>query len=563
MQQKSKLSRRAALEEMAKRARFERWRRNPLLWVTERLGEDIKDYCWSAMEGYDAHKWDGDINPLAQAWQVLGDSYGETIDKGQPEFKYVAIESATGCGKTRWLARLVFWFLDCFPNSLVVTSAPSDTQLKMGLWAEISMLYPRIKELRPHSAKWQLRLAMQPDIADDTMSAAEKARNQQNAWHAIGFTTGVKADETSSNKARGFHRKNMLIILEECTGIPLPILTAFQNTSTGNTNYIVAVGNPDNEFDTLHQFSIQPDCRSFRVSAFDFPNIVLKTEVFAGAVTQGSINSRALNYGEGSPLYNAMVRGISPSQSADALIRSEWLDNVIGKEFPQNDPLTDCYNGVGVDVANSPDGDKACLAFGRQNKLEEVQEFHCDNATHLAYNLVYDEAELMNKGYTDYHTKTIHDFDIDPQCVGVDAVGVGVATINAFKDLDITVTPLQGGCWDEAIPKEIVNVAGKDTEKPMYRFSNLRGQMAWELREDIRLGKIAIHITDQEVMLQLKRELCIPKYATKGNYIEIESKEQIKKRLGGKSPNIFDAVMYWNWVRKGYRMDKGFFLPIG
>ena len=87
--------------------------------------------------------------------------------------------------------------------------------------------------------------------------------------------------------------------------------------------------------------------------------------------------------------------------------------------------------------------------------------------------------------------------------------------------------------------------------------------MAWELREDIRLGKIAIHITDQEVMLQLKRELCIPKYATKGNYIEIESKEQIKKRLGGKSPNIFDAVMYWNWVRKGYRMDKGFFLPIG
>ena len=61
----------------------------------------------------------------------------------------------------------------------------------------------------------------------------------------------------------------------------------------------------------------------------------------------------------------------------------------------------------------------------------------------------------------------------------------------------------------------------------------------------------------------IKRELCIPKYATKGNYIEIESKEQIKKRLGGKSPNIFDAVMYWNWVRKGYRMDKGFFLPIG
>lgn len=554
---------RQAKLELAKRAQFERWRKNPIAWVAERLGEDPKDFVWSMHEGYENHKWDGDVNPLAQAWQVFGDAYRSVSEGKNPEYKYAAIESATGCAKTYTLARIVFWFLDCFPNSLVITSAPSETQLKMGLWSEITMLFPKIKELRHHSQKWQLRLAMQPDVQDDSLSEAEKEKLKQSAWHAFAFTTGVKADEESSNKARGFHRKNMMIILEECTGIPLPILTAFQNTSTGNTNFILAVGNPDNEFDTLHQFAMQPDCKNVRISALDFPNIVLKSEKYAGAVTQSSIDSRALNYGEGSPLYNAMVRGISPAQSADALIRSEWIDLILNKEFADTDPLTDCYNAVGVDVANSIDGDKACLAWGKQNTLREVQEFQCDNATHLAYNLIWDEAELMSRGYTDYHTSTMQDYGVDSQCVGVDAVGVGVATINAFKDEDMQVTPLQGGVWTEVIPKELVSLAGKEDERPMYRFSNLRGQMAWELREDIRLGKIAIHISDPAILLKVKRELCLPKYSTKGNYIEIESKDQIKKRLGGKSPNIFDAIMYWNWTRKGYRIERGFFLPIG
>lgn len=557
-------NRRKALEELAHRKLMERWRKHPLLWIKERLGEDPKDFIWSMHEGYENHEWDGDINPLAQAWQTFGDAYKATTEGKNPEYKYVAIESATGCAKTYTLARIVFWFLDCFPNSLVVTSAPSETQLKMGLWSEITMLFPRIKELRPHSQKWQLRLAMQPDVADEGLSDAEKERLKQSAWHAFAFTTGVKADETSSNKARGFHRKHMLIVLEEATGIPLPILTAFQNTSTGNTNYIIAVGNPDNEFDTLHQFALQPDCKNIRVSAMDFPNIVLQKEVYAGAVTQSSINSRAVNYGEGSPLYNAMVRGISPAQSSDALIRAEWLDKLVAKEFSEEDlSRMRTYNAVGVDVANSIDGDKAALAFGVNNRLKEVLEFHCDNATHLAYNLLYDSSNLMSQNYTDYNTPTITDYQIDPQCIGVDAVGVGVATINAFKDKGYTVTPLSGGCWHDVIPTETISLGGKETQKPMYRFNNLRGQMAWELREDIRLGRIAIDIDDPLEWASLKRELCIPKYTTRGEHIEIEGKESIKKRMGGKSPNKFDAVMYWNWARKGYRFNVGFFLPIG
>lgn len=551
-----------ALYELARRKQFEDWRRNPLLWLEERLGEPRSNVVWSEVSPlYEEHEWDGDKDPLAQAWLYLGNSYKTFQQTGSSDSKYVAIESATGTGKTYWLARLVFWFLDCFDNSLVITSAPSDAQLKLGLWAELSLLFPKIKKLRPKAAKWKTRLAMEtvtinPD--GTPLIAEQKERMQTESWHAVAFTTGVAANEESSNKARGFHRKSMLIILEECTGIPLPILTAFQNTSTGNTNYIVAVGNPDNEFDTLHQFSQQPDCFSLRVSAFDHPNIVLGKEYISGAVTQSSINSRTENYGENSPIWNAMVRGISPAQASDSLIKREWLEQCINTDYEDE---IGSFNAVGVDVANSTGGDKAATAWGMGNNLMRVDEFQCENATHLAYNLLMNEQDLKAEGYHAYNIPTIYDYDISTDCIGVDAVGVGVATVNAFADRGIEVQSLQGGQWKEAIPTADRWEAGNKKEEPMWRFQTLRSQMYWEFREDVRNKRINIKIEgNKKQVLEIIKELCIPKVSFNSGSISLESKEDIKKRMNNKSPNRADAIVYWNWVRKGYRA-KRFSLP--
>lgn len=548
-----------AMRELALRKQKEDWKKDPLLWLKERFGEEPKDFLWSYHDGYTDHLWDGTKDPLAAAWRVLGRSYAEVSEGKLPSYKNVAVESATGTGKTYWLARLATWFLDCFDNSLVVTTAPTETQLKLGLWSEISMLYAKVKQIRPMSQKWQLRMAMEWNVSQE-MTDQEKAEALNNAWHAVGFVTGAKADETSSNKARGFHRKNMLIILEECTGIPLPILTAFQNTCTGNTNFILAVGNPDNEFDALHQFSQQKDCKAIRISAFDHPNIVNQEEIYAGAITQSSINSRKENYGETSPLYQAMVRGISPAQSVDSLIDSEWVKQCTNTEHKD---VQQSANGAGIDVANSTKGDKAALAWGKTNTLVEVQEFYCKNATHLAYNTYMDSHELGIKGYQDYGTSTLDKYNINSQYVGVDAVGVGVATVNAYKDDNYRIQALQGGQWGEVIPTEERYEAGKKIEVPMYRFISLRDQMYWELREDLRLMTINIHIEDKIILEQLTKELCIPKYKTSNGRIRIEGKEDIKKRLGGKSPNVADAIVYWNWARKGHRAEKRGFAAFG
>lgn len=551
-----------ALRQLAEIKKKEQWRKHPLLWLEERLGEDPKDFLWSLNEGYENHEWDGSKDPLALAWTVLGKSYADVASGVLPSYKNVAIESGTGTGKTYCLARIVLWFLDCFDNSLVLTTCPSENQLKGGLWSEISMLYPKIKKLRPKSHKWQLKLAMEWNI-NDSMTEDEKVLARANAWQATGFITGTSSSKESEDKARGFHRKFMLIVLEECTGIPPSIITAFQNTCTGNTNFIIGVGNPNNEFDALHQFSLQKDCFSIRASSLDHPNIVNQKELYAGAITQSSINSRTDNYGEQSPLWQAMVRGISPAQSTDSLIKMEWIEKCLGTNN-EDDPKVYSQNAVGADVANSENGDKAALVWGEENSIVDVQEFQCSNATHLAYNLYMTSTELGIKGYEDYGTPVLDDYSIDAQYVGVDSVGVGVATVNAFVDNNFRVQSLQGGQWKEVIPTEERWEAGKKIEAPMYKFQNLRGQMYWELREDIRLGYININLADKVMQAQLCKELCIPKYETDGGVIKIEGKADIKKRLGGKSPNVADAVVYWNWVRKGYRAEnRGFAAFLG
>ncbi|HOZ83821.1 MAG TPA: hypothetical protein PKU82_12960, partial [Bacteroidia bacterium] len=65
---------------------------------------------WSEFEGYENHKWDGTVDPFMSACKAL------------TARKWVGIESATSVGKTYCLPRIIYWFLDTFPNSLVITT---------------------------------------------------------------------------------------------------------------------------------------------------------------------------------------------------------------------------------------------------------------------------------------------------------------------------------------------------------------------------------------------------------------------------------------------------------
>ena len=112
--------------------------------------------------------------------------------------KSVAIETASSTENTNMVSRAICWFLDVFPDSVVFSIAPKQSQLKNISWSK------KFKEITQMS---------------------------------------------------GIHHKYMLFVIEECTSVPQPILTAIKNICTGEFNVVLAVGNPDSQSDSLHTFA--------------------------------------------------------------------------------------------------------------------------------------------------------------------------------------------------------------------------------------------------------------------------------------------------------------------
>lgn len=130
------------------------------------------------------------------------------------------------------------------------------------------------------------------------------------------------------------------------------------------------------------------------------------------------------------------------------------------------------------------------------------------------------------------------DNNIKPYNVGIDGVGVGAGTINTLKE--------------HGIANKSINIQGAaepTKNRGEEKFNNLRSQMWWKMREDIRLGNIMLP-DDKELIA----DLTTPKWFVRNGKIVIESKEEIKKRLG-RSPNKGDAAVYWNWVRDNADYD--------
>lgn len=465
-----------------------RYHKNPVAWMVERMHVPERLLRWSLFPQYKKHTWDGDKDPLVQ------------ILEGLANWEDVGVESATGTGKTFLAALIALWFLDCFDRAIVVTAAPKEKQLELHMWKEIGKLWPRFSSYRPMAQLTHLKLRIIP-------------RSEE--WAATGFPVGVGANEESATKAQGFHAEHMLIITEETPGIHHATMTAFENTSQAPHNLRLALGNPDHAQDTLHKFCIEPKVKAIRISALDHPNVVLDNpSIVPGAISAERVERRRQKYGEDSPLYLSRYRGICPTDAVDALIRLRWL--IAARDRTDKKDLATGMAALGVDVANSAEGDFASIAEGQGAVLDKVESFRCPDANQFARLHV---ASRIGK-------------HLAASRVGVDAVGVGAGAVNELRRLNHLVLAIMSGSSAVAI---------KDQEE---EFANLRSQMWWQFRMDAQHGELGL--PDDE---ELFADLTTPKWGTRGGKIFVESKEDLVKRLG-RSPDKGDAAVYWNWARQ-------------
>jgi hypothetical protein len=483
--------------------------RNPVGWAVDVLGIPEHTIRWSLLEEYATHQWDGTPDPLARMAEELAAGHD------------VGVESGTGTGKTYTVGWLVLWFVACHKPSLVVTTAPKEDQLTLQLWKEVGQHWQAFTRAYPSAATVKLRVRMDPTSED------------ADAWAIIGYACGVEADQESATRAQGFHSEHMLLVTEETPGVPAPVMTAFKNTSVGEHNLRLSVGNPDSQHDSLHVFCTSSGVVHIRISSYDHPNVVTGREVIPGATTRRKIRELEEDYGRDSDMFASRVRGISPKQASDSVIQWAWLEAAAARyKAAERAGQIGGAVALGVDVAQSERGDKASVAEWRGHRLTEVKAAQCPNATILGRDVF---ARMRRDG-------------VQPRHVGVDPVGVGAATVNALDELTppamhTRVQHLNGGLAPMAVQR--ADEGGRaDWAMDANNFANLRAQMWWQLREDLRRGRVDLAYDED-----LFRELTTPKSVVKNGKTYVEAKLEIRKRTGGKSPDRADAAVYGNWVR--------------
>lgn len=479
---------------------------DPVGWAADKLGIPQHTIRWSANQGYELHQWDGDIDPLAQIAEALRD------------WQNVGCESGTGTGKSYWMAVLILWFLAAHEDARVFTFAPKEDQLRLYIWMEIGRLWPRFASWFPDAKITDLTIKMRGSDGPDQLS-----------WGARGYAVGISAGEQVSTKAAGMHAEHLLLVYEETPGIPLPVLEAGRNTCTAPHNLRVAIGNPNHQLDTLHRFCTSANTRHVRMSALDHPNVVTgNASLVAGAVSRQKIDERRIEYGETSPVYLSRVRGLSPDQASNALIRLEWLKAASARHATRDVSLPVRVTGQGVDAANSEHGDRACIVDFAQNVCVRIEAFQCPDSNALGARIAH-EARVSG---------------LEHRRIGIDAIGVGAGTVNKARELGVIVQAIYAGAKPVTtalkLPDGRVVEWGPDTN----RFKNLRGQMYWQTREDLRLNRIDVP-EDRE----LWEELTAFTFEDDGKVVELEPKDDVKVRLG-RSPDKADAFVMANWVRE-------------
>lgn len=235
----------------------------------------------------------------------------------------VTVRSAHGVGKSFIAAAIILWFLFTHPFSKVVSTAPTDAQVRTILWEEIRKFHQVLKE-----------------SIDPAGHLTQKSLHLAPGWVAWGRSTD------KGENLLGAHEKNLLVVFDEAGGIARDIFEAAEGLITARGNKRLLIGNPidpTSYFAETHKGDI-PGFHKIRISAFDSPNL-RKNEngiwvenlneegelPFPELTSLGWINEMRKTYGEKSAFWSWKVLGEFPTIATDALIDGRHLSAAVQK----------------------------------------------------------------------------------------------------------------------------------------------------------------------------------------------------------------------------------------
>lgn len=412
----------------------------------------------------------------------------------------ISLQACAGPGKSTVLAWCTWWFLltqgDVGEHPKGAAVSITADNLKDNLWAELS--------------KWQSRsqLLMQAFTWTQTRIFAN---DHPQTWFMAARGFAQTADmEAVGRTLSGLHSKYVLYIIDESGDIPPAIIkSAEQGLSTGpEFGKILQAGNPTSHDGMLYEAAtkLRHQWHIIRITGDpDNPNRSNRIDIEWA-------REQIKNHGRDNPWVKAFILGEFPDSALNTLLSISEVEAAVDRQIHETS-----YNWsqkrLGVDVARQG-MDDTCI-FPRQG----LRAFKPLVLNGLNNNEV--AARVA-------HSKNKWDSELE-LIDGTGGYGAGVID----NLLQAGLSPVE------------VNYSSKSPDPKYY---NMRSYIWFKMAEWIKRGGTLPNIP------RLIKELSAPQYSFHNGKFQLESKEQIKKRLGF-SPDLADALANTFYIPDTARTD--------
>ncbi len=479
-----------ALDQLSQRPEHRQyflWRQSPAAWVRHHIHIDLARYrgedeflSWLETQPTDSHAWCRRQLVNGQLTLDSSRSYqAEILDKLAVPGRY-ALQMANSTAKTATAALAILWFLDCYTDSRVLTTAGTWSQLQEQLWQEIPFWAEHARI--PFSAVGRI---------------GRTQINLKPGW--IAFGRAADRPETFE----GVHAPHIMVLVDEAKAVNPDIFGSIRRILRGNEDaklwliILSSPGSPTGPFydickgDQAHRYEI------FHISAYESERVSL-----------AQIEEDANDLGESSPLFVAMDLGEFPEEGEDTVIPLSWAQAAVGRTVSRVGARI-----LGVDVAHMG-SDETVLAslFGRAVELSAI--YQGQDTTWTAGRIL---ALHRQHSYTN---------------IGVDAVGYGAGVADQLKANQIKARSINFGETQSMVqPDRYVNLKAE-----IYYILRAMLEEGFKFPGDPEKG---LSLPDDK---RLIHQLTMQKFLfdTKLRY-KLESHDDLKRR-GEKSPDRADAV---------------------
>lgn len=419
--------------------------------------------------------------------------------------KRVSIASCHGPGKDAMASWLILWAMICFPNPRIPCTAPTGHQLYDLLWAEV--------------VKWKGKmlkgLAATIEVKKDRI---ENIKHPQ-TWYAVART----ARPENSEGLQGFHEDNILVVIDEASGVHNLIFEVLEGSMTGRNAMMLLIGNPTQTQGYFYDSHHEDRARWYRMT-IDYTK--------SPRVPREYVDSMRKKYGEESNVFRVRVLGLFPKSEDDVTIPFHWVEKAGMRELYRQESASIM---IGVDVGRFG-GDPSAIVVREGRNLISGDVRYGNEITKTTGWVVLTAKKLAKR--LKHPDERIY--------ICVDGVGVGAGVVDLLREI-LSENP--------SYPWIIIDVqAGARATRHDPECERRRDELWWRSREYFRVANPAIappkaDSTDligftKEMRDQLMAELSSPKYEIKTTgKVKVESKADMKKR-GLESPNLGDACIH-------------------